>query len=184
MRGFQLAFWARPWLLVGAVAIASGAYGAFDPDKVSVESPSVAARFPDPEVTYATPGFREGRRDFTSHAELVAYIDALQARTRGFAIRIVGQSQNKLALPLLIFTQPTTETPVAAVASGKPTVLIVAQQHGNEPAGSEAALAIATRLASGDLRAVLDRINVLVMPRANPDGGEAFVRDTAARIDM
>jgi len=31
---------------------------------------------------------------------------------------------------------------------------------------------------------LLDRINVLIVPRANPDGGEAFVRDTAVRIDM
>jgi hypothetical protein len=68
--------------------------------------------------------------------------------------------------------------------SGKPTVLIVAQQHGNEPAGSEAALVIATRLAGGDLAPLLDRINVLIVPRANPDGAEAFLRDTGVRIDM
>jgi hypothetical protein len=63
-------------------------------------------------------------------------------------------------------------------------VLIVAQQHGNEPAGSEASLVIARRLASGDLRPLLARINVLIVPHANPDGAEAFVRDTASKIDM
>ena len=68
--------------------------------------------------------------------------------------------------------------------SGKPTVLIVAQQHGNEPAGGEAALVVAARLATGDLKLLLDRINVLVLPRANPDGAEAFVRDTSMHIDM
>jgi predicted deacylase len=167
-----------------AAAVATSALAAFDPEKVGTESPAVAARFPDPDIAYATPGFREGRRDFTSHTELLAYIDTLQARTHGFAMRIIGRSQNNLALPLLMFTLPATETPASMIGSGKPTVLIVAQQHGNEPAGSEAALVIATRLADGDLRPLLDRINVLVMPRANPDGGEAFVRDTQAHVDM
>lgn len=164
--------------------MAPSAHADFDPDKISVESAPVAARFADPDVNYTTPAFREGRRDFTSHSELLGYLQELQARTRGFAIRIVGQSQNKRALPLLIFTKPVTETAASALATGKPTVLIVAQQHGNEPAGSEASLVIAARLAGGDLRPLLDRINVLVIPRANPDGGEAFVRDTASHVDM
>lgn len=167
-----------------AIALAAPATARFDPSRVSVESAAVAARFPDPGVDYDTPAFRAGREDFTSYAELIAYVDALQARTRGFAVRVVGQSKEGRAIPLLVFAQPTTASAASMVKSGKPTVLIVAQQHGNEPAGSEAALVIAARLAAGDLRPLLARINVLIVPRANPDGGEAFVRDTSARIDM
>jgi hypothetical protein len=43
---------------------------------------------------------------------------------------------------------------------------------------------VAGRLPDGDLRALLARVNVLIVPRANPDGGEAFVRDTGSRVDM
>ncbi|MEO8754909.1 MAG: M14 family zinc carboxypeptidase [Casimicrobiaceae bacterium] len=164
--------------------LAAPAAARFDPARISVESPAVAARFPDPIVDYETPGFRAGREDFTSHAELMAYIEALQARRGGFALRIIGTSKEGRAIPLLAFTAPSAATPEAIRRGGKPTVLIVAQQHGNEPAGSEAALVIATRLAGGDLKALLDRINVLIVPRANPDGAESFVRDTSARIDM
>ncbi len=149
-----------------------------------MESAAVAARYPDPAVSYDTPGFRPGRTDFTSHAELIAYVGALQLRTGSFGVRIVGHSKEGRAIPLLVFARPTSVAPSAVRKSGKPTVLIVAQQHGNEPAGSEAALAIAARLARGDLNPLLNRINVLIVPRANPDGGEAFVRDTGARIDM
>jgi predicted deacylase len=66
---------------------------------------------------------------------------------------------------LLVFASTKTATPEAMIKSGKPTVLIVAQQHGNEPAGSEAALVIAARLAAGDLKPLLDRINVLYLAR-------------------
>ena len=156
----------------------------YDSTRVAVEAPAVAARFPDPDIAYDTPGFRAGRDDFTSHAELMAFVTDLQARTGGFALRIVGASEEGRAIPLLLFSSTRTMTPASMLKSGKPTVLIVAQQHGNEPAGSEAALVIAARLAAGDLKPVLERINVLIVPRANPDGAEAFVRDTSTRIDM
>ena len=169
---------------VAAFMIIGAAHARFDSARVAVETPAVAARFPDPAVTYDTPGFRAGRDDFTSHAELMAFVAELQARTGGFALRIIGASKEGRAIPLLVFASTRTVTPEAMIKSGKPTVLIVAQQHGNEPAGSEAALVIAARLAAGDLKPLLDRINVLIVPRANPDGAETFVRDTSVRIDM
>jgi hypothetical protein len=57
-------------------------------------------------------------------------------------------------------------------------------QHGDEPAGGEAMLAIAERLAVGDLNPLLDRITVLIVPRANPDGAARFTRATANGIDI
>jgi len=166
------------------LTIVAPAAARFDPARVAVESAAVAARFPDPAVAYDTPGFRAGRDDFTSHEELMAFVSALQARSGGFTLRIVGASKEGRAIPLLVFGSTKTETPAAMLKSGKPTVLIVAQQHGNEPAGSEAALVVAARLAEGDLKPLLDRINVLIVPRANPDGADAFVRDTSVHIDM
>ena len=169
---------------VAALVIAGPAAARFDSARVSVEAPAVAARFPDPAVNYDTPGFRVGRDDFTSHAEMMTFVTELRARTGGFTLRIIGASKEGRAIPLLVFASMKTATPEAMLKNGKPTVLIVAQQHGNEPAGSEAALVIAARLAAGDLKPMLDRINVLIVPRANPDGAEAFVRDTSMRIDM
>ncbi|WP_228279109.1 M14 family zinc carboxypeptidase, partial [Acinetobacter baumannii] len=57
------------------------------------------------------------------------------------------------------------------------------QQHGNEPAGGEAMLVMAQRLATGDLGEMLERINVVIVPRANPDGAEAFERVLRNGID-
>jgi hypothetical protein len=53
---------------------------------------------------------------------------------------------------------------------------MIGQQHGNEPAGGEAALALAAELSGGPGAQLLDRVNVLIVPRANPDGAYHFVR--------
>src|SRR6185503_3450579 len=57
------------------------------------------------------------------------------------------------------------------------------QVHGNEPASGEAMLAVAKALASGELRPLLERISVVIVPRANPDGAHYFWRATASCID-
>src|SRR5436305_13123432 len=74
---------ARPRVAAAALAVATvlaatAADARFDPATEKVEPDVVARRFPDPDVTYDTPGFRPGRTDFTSHAELVAWGEALQ----------------------------------------------------------------------------------------------------------
>jgi murein tripeptide amidase MpaA len=61
--------------------------------------------------------------------------------------------------------------------------LILGQQHGNEPAGGEAALALTEQLPKHELD-LLAQVNVLVMPRANPDGAQNFVRATANGLDV
>ena len=71
----------RSVILAALAALAAGAAAAgFDPAKVAIEPAPVAARFPDPPVTYDTPAFAAGKSDFTSQTELMAYVEALHAR--------------------------------------------------------------------------------------------------------
>ena len=152
------------------------------------ESPGVAARFPDPAVSYRTPGLAPDRTTFTSNAELQSLLRSLVREEPGAAnattIRLVhvGSSQAGVPLDALYFTRD------AGVASGgrsaRPTVLLIGQQHGDEPAGSEALLVIAQELAQGKLQPLLDRINVVLLPRANPDGTVAGKRVSASGIDI
>ncbi|SDH24291.1 Zinc carboxypeptidase [Pseudomonas benzenivorans] len=60
----------------------------------------------------------------------------------------------------------------------KPAVMVMTQQHGNEPHGTEAALDLIGSLASGGAlaREVLDSLQVLIIPRVNPDGTALFTR--------
>jgi hypothetical protein len=60
----------------------------------------------------------------------------------------------------------------------------VAQQHGDAPASAEALLVIARELSQGTLRPLLSRVNVLILPRANPDGAAKAARLTDNGFDM
>jgi len=155
----------------------------YDPSKNYVESPAVAARFPDPATPIATPALRADRRNFTGYAEMTKFLGELAARAPDMRMQPAGQSQEDRDIPLVIFARPPTRSAAELAANGKPTILVIGQQHGNEPAGGEAALALALQLA-GERRAVLDRVNVLIVPRANPDGAQNYTRGTLNGFDV
>jgi len=146
---------------------------------------AVAARFPEPAVSYRTPAFfDDGRTGFTTNAELQSWVRGLGSYgTAGVHLLSVGSSQNGVPLEALLFTRNPDASPAALLRSGRPTVLLIGQQHGDEPAGSEALLVLAQELARGKLNPLLDRINVVILPRANPDGALANRRVTASGID-
>jgi len=66
-------------------------------------------------------------------------------------------------------------------------LLIIARQHGNEPAGSEAALALLRHFAAGEgqaERALLRRVALMIVPMANPDGASRSQRRNGAGVDL
>lgn len=148
---------------------------------------AVMARFPDPPVRYATPAFEPGRTSFTSQAELQAQLRALTREAKQASLRaqilVAGVSQTGQPIEALLLSRQADLSPAAMRASGRPTVLLVGQQHGDEPASAEALLVLARELAQGELSALTERLNVIVLPRANPDGAQAGRRATASGID-
>jgi hypothetical protein len=162
---------------LAATMAATGAFAQLDPAKLLREAPEVAARYPDPPLRYETPAFRDGRSDLTSHAEAMAFVERLAEGSKHLRILQAGSSQRGRPVPLLMLTGGGVIDPAL------PTVLVIGQQHGNEPAGGEAVLALA-QLFAGPRTALLDRVNLLLLPRANPDGAEAFERTTASGIDV
>ena len=149
---------------------------------------AVAARFPEPTVRYATPALQERRAGFTSNDEIQAILRSLMRNPQagdlpGVSLMSLGVSQQGVPIEALLFSRGSDVSPGGLQRAGRPTVLLVGQQHGDEPAGAEALLVIARSLASGPLQALLDRINVIVLPRANPDGALVGARETANGID-
>ena len=164
------------------------------PTAIVVEEPApysaaVAARFPAPSVVYNTPGLQVGRSSFTTQAEIHNWLGeqaAALSRSAGIKATVltIGRSQRGEALEALVLTRGAGTDPAALQATGRPTVLLIGQQHGDEPAGSEALLVVARELAQGLLQPELERINVVIVPRANPDGANSGQRVTANGLDM
>ncbi len=150
---------------------------------------AVSARFAAPSVVYKTPGLQADRTNFTTQEELQKWLrDQSAALSRSAVIKAnvltIGTSQQGRPIEALIFTRGTSTDPAALQATGRPTVMLTAQQNGDEPAGSEALLVVARELAQGLLQPVLERINVVIVPRANPDGAERGEHTTANGQDM
>ena len=158
-------------------------------DAAAPYNAAVAARFPPPSITYTTPGLQGSRVNFTTQAEIQAWLReqaAAASRTPGLVASVlpIGRTQRGAVLEALVLTRSANTDTGTLVASGKPTVLLIGQQHGNEPAGSEALLVIARELAQGLLQPLLEKINVVIVPRANPDGANSDQRVTYGGLDM
>ena len=161
-------------VLSGAALAQSGPYQ---------QSPAVLARYPDVPVALEAPGLAPGRTRFTTHEEMLAHLDRVKARAPWVVRATLGRSQQDREIPSLVFTREGLADPAAIRALGRPIVWLIGQQHGNEPAGGEAMLPLAAALADGELKPLLDRVTVVIVPRANPDGAEAFTRTTANGLD-
>src|SRR5437660_4917597 len=148
------------------------------------QSAAVLARYPDVPIALDTPALRPGRTAFTSQAEMETYLAALKARVPGVMLGSLGRSAQGRDIPYLIFTKEGLTEASAIVPLGRPILWFIGLQHGNEPAGGEAMLALAARLADGALQPFLDRVTVVVVPRANPDGAAAFTRTTGSGADL
>lgn len=147
-------------------------------------SSEVMQRFPEPSSLYQTPGLAEGRRSFTTNEELSAQLQELAAKTFGQSARLglltVGTTQQGRPIHAVVATSAAAINPDALDETRRPTIMVVAGQRGTDAAPTEAALVMLKELApSGLLQSLLQKVNVIVVPRANPDGFENATAVTA-----
>jgi len=144
---------------------------------------AVAARFAEPLTRYATPGLSAARSRPSSQREQAQWLEQAARSAQGGETRLrvaeIGRSQRGTPILALLASRAGSRS------NTRPTVLLVAGQRGNAPAGVEALLVIARELAPGGLlELLLDRINVVLVPAANPDGGQSGSATTANGTDL
>ena len=123
----------------------------------------------------------------TRYAAMVRLLRALrgydQAHSKRLTLSTVGTSVKGRSLWLVTVKAAPEER-----ADAPKKVLYLCRQHGHEPASTEAALAFLTQLVKAEdgsaLAGELTRATVYVLPMANPDGAEAFLRHNAHDADM
>lgn len=146
-------------------------YSDYSPPRSYVEPPFVQRFFSEPTLDIVTPSLDRDRKGFTSQNEMMDYIHSI--KTSNMVLENIGSSQ--YGLPILL----------VKIMNGGPnalTLLLHAQMHGTEPATGEAMLYLLTQIAKGEVQ--VGNINLLIIPRVNPDGSRAFKKFTAENRDI
>ncbi|RFT15375.1 MAG: hypothetical protein OP8BY_0484 [Candidatus Saccharicenans subterraneus] len=125
---------------------------------------------------------------YSQYEDVARFLSVLSARYPVLKIRIAGRTDEVENYPgrdlfLCVLTEEGVSE-AAALNRDKPTILFIASQHGNEQSAKEAALRLIRDLAAGDLRPLLKKLNVLVMPQANPYGNYFDIRQNETGLDL
>ena len=152
-------------------------------------SGAIGQWFPAPAHQYQTPGLVQPTPGLTSNAALERTLTQLAQQHLQSPVRIgvlkSGSSQQSQPLLTVVATRAPAISPLALDESGRPNVLVVAGQQGTDGAATEAVLVLAQELTPGGLLTpLLDKINVILVPRANPDGFEQGTASTANGTDL
>ncbi len=145
---------------------------------------SEASMYPKYQNALDLPVFKSGRdpQQMTTNQELLADLTAEDKAEDNMYVFTLGTSQKGQNIPVVIFTETdltgaaTVEEAAARMNDDRLTVYYRAQMHGNEPAGGEGALALIHYMQDGYGAQILDRINLIVVPRLSPDGAELYQR--------
>src|SRR3954468_4914943 len=117
---------------------------------------------------------RTDYRQTSSYADVLAFLDSLQAVTHDLRLGTIAVSPEGRAVPYVIASRPLVSSPVEAQRSGKPVIYLQANIHAGEVEGKEAAQMLLRDLTVGPLRTLLDKVVLLVVPIYNPDGNERW----------
>ncbi len=107
----------------------------------------------------------------SSYDELVKRLHQIEKSSKGvIELEVIGQTNFGKDIYLAKAGDPANVP-----------VMIMTQQHGNEPMTTEAALKLLKKLGAGgkDVKAILDELYVLIIVRVNPEGAELFTRGNA-----
>jgi zinc carboxypeptidase len=107
----------------------------------------------------------------SSYDELVKSLHQIEKSSKGLIeLEVIGQTINGKDLYMAKVGDPDNDA-----------VMIMTQQHGNEPMTTEAALSLLKKLGAGgkNVQGILDELYVLIVVRVNPEGAELFTRGNA-----
>jgi hypothetical protein len=113
-------------------------------------------------------------RETSSHAHVVAFVEALTRLGRPIGTGSIGRTNEGREIPFLVVSRPLFGTPEAARRSGRPVVYVQGNIHGGEVEGKEALQALVRDLLVDPRPNVLDSIVLIAVPIYNADGNDRF----------
>lgn len=106
----------------------------------------------------------------------LAGLDSLSPRARLVSL---GTSAGGRPIEALLMSESPAFLRDQAAEEDKPTVMLLGSQHGNESSSAEAIQQLARELVAGQHPALLDRLNLVLVAMANPDGRDLSTRHNA-----
>ena len=145
-----------------------------------------------PFISYAetvkTPAEKTGYSRYSQHEEITRFLSRVDQLSKEMTVQIIGQTRETEDYPskdlyLCILNEEGAGSP-QHLNRQKPTLLLVASQHGNEQSAKEAVLWLIRDLALGNLKTLLEKLNILVIPQANPYGSWHEQRRNEQSLDL
>ncbi|KAL0931231.1 Carboxypeptidase 2-like protein 3 [Colletotrichum truncatum] len=185
--------------LLGLSLLASAEAAKYGYNHVSVrpDSDIVAAAFPDVEgVDLFSPaflnpegipaGFSDGTKGPTDEDVLDAFVQGLADKNDWLTYNKANfTSEEGRPFPYLHLSTGSKKSRRVANSTEKVRVWLQGAVHGNEPAGDESMLALLGALDANQTWAasLLEKLDIVVLPRYNPDGVFYFQRTLATNYD-
>lgn len=114
----------------------------------------------------------------TSHREMMTFLTKIVAKSANLELEIAGKSFEGRDIPVVYFPKRNHWR------SHRATIMLFAQQHGNEPSGKEALLMLIHELNFRTNRALYRNLNLILVPMVNPDGNELNQRRNGNKVDL
>jgi hypothetical protein len=135
-----------------------------------------------------TPGEECGYTRYSQNDDIGRFLSQAEALAKELTVQVVGRTKDTDEYPgreifLAVLSDGGAARP-QDLDRKKPTLLITASQHGNEQSAKEAALWLIRDIALGEMKPLLKRMNVLVIPQANPYGNWFNGRANESGLDM
>ncbi|KAF4340511.1 carboxypeptidase 2 [Fusarium beomiforme] len=158
---------------------------------VRKDIPLVAANFKDVDIDLYAPaflepesrqaGFKNGTQGPTSHEDMEAYMERIASKND----YMTYQTANFTSEELRSFPFVKLSTSNGPKTSDKVRVWVQGAVHGNEPAGDQSLLALLGKFDKDPKWAskVLKDLDIVILPRYNPDGVYYFQRVLATNFD-
>ncbi|KAL4968654.1 M14 family metallopeptidase [Aspergillus stella-maris] len=154
--------------------------GAFDDvDDIELLSPA----FLNPDALL--PGFSNGTQGPSSQDEMETFLEEVVSRNDYMTYAMANfTSEEHRSFPY-VYLSTKSSTPNRRSGSPKVRVWIQGGVHGNEPAGDETTQALLGKFDANPewAASILEKLDLVILPRYNPDGEFYFQRTLATNFD-
>lgn len=147
------------------------------------EPATVKKFFPRTPLIVTTPSIAPGRTTFTTQREMFDYLGEIHKHNSSTVVNLLGPTYDKNYLPVFALSRGK-EITFQRPSNGKPTIMLIGQQHGDEPMSCDVLMGTIKRIAQGGMNYLLDKVNIVIIPRVNPDGAAKFTRVARKNVDI